>query len=986
MRILLSIFFIFIIQARLFSQSPSLNNDKVNDAWAESVFSTLSLKEKIGQLIMVTTAPSQGEANQKRMEQWITEQHIGGVLFLKTQVHELANNAKYYQSISKLPLFIAIDGENGLAFRMDSVVKYPYAMGLGAIRDNSLIYQMGREVGQQCKYLGINLNFAPVADVNSNAQNPVINYRSFGENPMNVAEKSWQFAKGMQDEHILVTAKHFPGHGDTGYDSHHTLPLISKTYDQLKQTELVPFKALVDNGVKGIMTAHINLSAIDKNNLPATLSQKVMTGILRDSLGFSGLVFSDGMNMKGITDHFSESEAAVKALVAGVDVLEFVLNPESVIKAIENAVHDRIISEESINEKCKKVLAAKAWAGIHLKKSEKNNDFISLLNKGQYNLTSRMLHESMITVIQNTDSLLPLQRLDTLRIATIAIGDSAETSFQKMLSNYFDADEYYVGENATLEDQNNTLQKLKNYNLVIGGVHGTHLSASNRFGVTALHQNIVSQIATEHNTILAFFSNPYSLKYFPELTKTKGILVGYGDSESTQNAAAQVIFGAIGANAMLPVGISELYPEGTGVKIEPINRLKYSLPEEVGFDANLLHAKIDSFANTAIKDSIFPGCQILLAKKGRVFFNKSYGYYTYDSIQEVNEKSIYDLASITKIVGPLPWLMKLYEDSIISLDAPFYRYWPDFYQTDKANITLREILAHQAGFGDWLPFPILNSTNRGSLLKSKLLHKKPSKRYPIRVASNLYASRQYKKEMMASIKNYEVDKRKRYHYSDVGFYLFPDVIENSTGKGYNHLVLKDFLQPIGAKNMTFNPYQYFSKDKIVPTEYDDVFRGELVHGFVHDESAALLGGVAGNSGLFSNANDLAKIMQFYLQGGSYGDFKFLKPKTVQEFTKVQYLKMDNRRGLGFDKPYLENGKKKLADAYPAPQVSAESFGHSGYTGTFVWADPKNDLIFIFLSNRVNPSRKNNKIVETNFRPTLQQSIYQLQKSFTYTRY
>ena len=986
MRISIIIFFLFVFSGTVLSKPKSTLFSPENYVWADSLLATLSLEEKIGQLIMVTSVPEQGVKNEKQIEKWITNQHIGGVLFLKTTPYALAVRAKNYQNSAKVPLFIAIDGENGLSFRLDSVVHYPYAMGLGALNNDSLLYRMGREVGQQCKTLGINLNFAPVADVNSNPENPVINYRSFGENPYKVSEKCWQFAHGMQDENLLVTAKHFPGHGDTGYDSHQTLPVINKNYNELNSLELIPFRRAVKGGINGIMSAHISLPLIDNSRRPATLSEKIMTRILRDSIGFDGLVFSDGMNMKGITNTFSEADAAVKALKSGVDVLEFVLDPARVIRTVARAVRKGIISEATVNNKCRKVLLAKAWTGAKKNKLIKLNMLTNDLNKSEYRLTARYLFEQSLTVLQNHDSILPLQRLDTLKIAVLSVGDSSETVFQKRLNDYMHVDQFNIDLNDDSEEIAQTIKELSNYNLVITGIHGTHLSKRNKYGVTALHQKSIQLLTDNCKTILVFFSNPYALGNFEHLNKSQSIVVTYGDNEILQDAAAQLVFGAIGTAAKLPVTISSEYPEGTGMELKKTGRLKYTIPEEVGFDSQLLNSKIDSFATFGIKDTIFPGCQILVAKDGKVVVDKSYGYYTYDSILPVSNQSLYDWASITKIVGPLPWLMKMVEDSILMLDEPFSRYWPYFMHTDKAAITLREILAHQAGFKEWIPFNVSDNPAEREQFKNRMLNSRPSSNYPVRVSTDLYANKMYKSEMMNEIARYKIDKRKKYHYSDIGFYLFPDLISRFSCKNYETLVSNEFLAPIGASDVFYNPYKYLPKELLVPTELDETFRKQLIQGFVHDESAALLGGISGNAGLFGNANDLAKIMQLYLNYGTYGDFKFLSSETIKEFTRIQYPKNENRRGLGFDKPYIDNAKKKLADAYPATSVSSESFGHSGFTGTFVWADPVNHLIFIFLSNRVYPSRTNNKLVDLNFRPELQQTIYNCQNSFHYYSY
>lgn len=984
MRNITTLFLLFIICLSVDANKkapPFLNEPTV---WVDSLMDMMTLEQKIGQLIMVTTYPSQGKPNEDRIISWIKNYHVGGVLFLKTSPHELASRANNYQSESLVPLYIAIDAENGLSFRMDSVVRYPHAMGLGALTNDRMIYQMGREVGQQCKALGINLNFAPVADVNSNPNNPIINYRSFGENPMRVAQKSWQMAKGMQDERVMVTAKHFPGHGDTAYDSHLTLPKIDRNYALLDAVDFVPFKTCIDSGIVGIMTAHINMSGIDQSGLPATLSKKVMTGVLKDSLGFNGLVFSDGMNMKGITMHFTEGEAAVRALNAGVDVIEFIENPAVVVKAIKDAIEKGEIDKHLIDEKCRRVLLSKKWLGLDQYQPVNLIGLHKTINSPQYQLTSRLLYEQTITVIKNRDTLLPLQRLDTLRIATLAIGNSNTTDFQKSLDKYMDVDHFYIPLYASNNEIYKILALLKNYNLVIAGVHGTRLTPANNYNVFEKHKQVVEKLSSQNKTILVFFANPYSLINY-ELDEATSIVVTYGENYYSQTYAAQLIFGAIENSSTLPVTINKFYTEGMGEPFKNNGRLKYTVPEEVGFDAEKLKSVIDTIAKMGIREKAFPGCQVLIAKNGKVIFHESYGYHTYDSIVALSNDHMYDWASITKVTGPLPILMKMVEDSLISLDQPFSNYWEGFRNTDKELITLREILAHQSRLRSWIPF-YLEVAKKEQDIRDLIVRESPSVDFPIRISTNLYIHKDYRQKIYQDIQKSELLKKQRYIYSDLTFHLFPELITKQIGVAYETYHNDQFISRLGASTVHYNPYRFYSKDEFVPTELDVYFRKELLQGYVHDEVAAMLGGVSGNAGLFGTTNDLAKIMQFYLQKGSYGDFQFLKPETVNEFTSVQYSKNDNRRALGFDKPYIDNFKRSLKDAFPAPSASPESFGHTGYTGTFVWVDPKNQLLFVFMSNRVYPTRDNTKLTQLNLRPTLHQSVYDCQNTFRYVSY
>jgi beta-glucosidase-like glycosyl hydrolase/CubicO group peptidase (beta-lactamase class C family) len=975
---MLLLFFLCTASFNLFGKIPPYLDRK--GEWADSVLAQMSLEEKIGQLIMVTAYANLGETDGQLILSQIEKHHVGGVLFLKSSPHRLATLVNKYQQASEVPLFIALDAENGLSFRMDSVVAYPHAIALGAVSNDSLLYRMGVEVGKQCRRLGINLNFAPVADVNSNPRNPIINYRSFGENPERVARKTLMLASGMQDANVLVTLKHFPGHGNTAFDSHLTLPVIESDYAKLDSVDFVPFRKSIEQGIGGIMTAHIGLPSIDRKEIPATLSEKILTGILRDSLQFEGLVFSDGMNMKAITKHYKEGEAAVKALMAGADVIEFVVNPHGVVRSVLKAVKRGTLSEELINKKCRKVLLAKEWLNIYREKPVKTDGLYNDLNKQTYRLTSRLLREQALTAVFNRDEILPLKRLDTLQIATLALGAYEKATFQERVESYLVADHFFIDENSAPEDITLIFRKLSNYNLVLVGIYGLKQTPAGRFGVQQYMQNVTEQLHELPKTVVSVFANPYAIEHLNGIEKAGALIVAYEDNPLSHDYAAQLIFGAVGTRSRLPVSVPGMFAEGEGADVKKNGRLKYTVPEECRIDERLLNVVVDSFANYGITEKMFPGCQVLIAKDGKVVFHKSYGFHTYDSLTPVENKNLYDWASITKIAGPLPLVMKLVEDSVLELDKPFSTYWKPFAHTDKAAFTLREALAHQAGLKPWIAF-CLDVFREGKNYKRRIVRDRPSPNYPYRISSNLYINKNYKQKIFRKIRDSELLKEKKYAYSDLSFILMPDLLEQLTGKKYEKVIRNEFHLPLGATTVNYNGYKHFDLKRFVPTERDEHFRNELLRGFVHDETAAMMGGVSGHAGLFGTTNDLAKIMQFYLNGGSYGDFHYLDTATVNEFTRIQFPDNENRRGLGFDKPYIDNGSKGIDESYPAPKSGSLSFGHSGYTGTFAWADPSTGLLFIFMSNRVYPTRENTKLYETNFRPRLHQSIYNCLDSF-----
>ena len=943
----------------------------LNDSWVDSTLNGLSVEEKIGQLIMITANPGLGEAHKNHLTEIIREYKPGGILIMEGQPCQAAGLINSLQEVSEVPLLVATDGETGLGFRLDSTISYPQAQTLGAIADNRLIYEMGADIGRQFKEIGIHVNFAPVADVNTNPQNPVINFRSFGENKNNVANKALAFSSGMQDAGILAVAKHFPGHSDTQTDSHLTLPVLNKTRGEIDTTEAFPFKVLIDNGIGGIMSAHLNVTSFDKEGIPASLSSEVIKNYLRGALGFNGFVITDAMNMRGVSR--ASGDAEVEALKAGNDMVEFVTYINKTIEAVKQAIADGVITEQEIDTKCRRVLALKRWVGLNNYKKTEIQQLVEKLNKPVYETRRRKLAENSLTVLRN-DNALPIDGLDTLRIASVRIGIDSVAPFQKMLGKYTLVENFTIPKEATEEELKKLISSLKSYNLVVAGIHGINRFPGNNYGATSLQANTARRICSAKKSIIVFFGNAYAMNYFEGIENAAGLVMAYEDSPLTQELAAQLVFGAFEASGKLPVTVNEKLGEGLGLPVKSSGRFKYTLPEEVGIHSEKLSRNIDSLVQIGLDSMAYPGCQVLVAKDGKVIFHKCYGFHTYEKKVRVEENNIYDWASITKITGPLPALMKLNSEGKFDLDSPISRYWPDFIGSNKEQIPARDILAHQGRLQAWIPY-WQSTVKRNQKLRSRIFKTRPSSRFSYRVGPNLYMNRRYRKTMFDEIRESPLLDKKEYVYSGLCFYLFPSIIENLTGEQYETYLKNTFYHPLGAYTITFNPYKYFPLETIVPTEYDDFFRKELIRGFVHDEGAAMMGGISGNAGLFGTANDLAKLMQMYMQKGFYGGKQYIPEETVNEFTRRQFPENENRRGLGFDKPLIDNVEKELSEAYPAVDASENSFGHSGYTGTFAWADPDNNLLFIFFSNRVHPTRENEKLYGLNLRPAIHQAIY-----------
>lgn len=941
-----------------------------DDPWVESQLQTLTLDEKIAQLMIVTVYPRQNDASKNNVIKTIQEQKPGGILVMQGDPVKSAAWINEFQNASSVPLLVAIDGEWGPSMRIDSAIAYPYAQALGAVQDTGLIYQMGKEFGEQMKILGVQMNFAPDADINTTPGNPVINFRSFGEEKENVALKAWMVAKGMQDAGVIAVAKHFPGHGDTQSDSHLTLPLINHSKNRLDQVESYPFRYLAEKGICGIMTAHLNVPALDPSGKTSSLSKKVVTAYLKDEIGFKGFVVTDAINMKGVQSE--PGRAGAEALIAGNDMVEFVPDLGKAIQGVKKAIDKKEITVEEIDTKCRTVLALKRWAKLNKYQAAALDGLTEKLNAPNFEVTQRKLTRASLTVLQN-DGILPVQDLEKRKIASISIGGDEESAFQKMLANYTEIDHFVLPKEASEKEWSQLRMKLLNYNLVIAAVEGIHIYPSGKYGTSEIQRKAVSDIVSENNALLTFFGNAYALKHFENIHHAKGLILAYQNNRLTQELAAQLVFGAFGANAKLPVTVDNRFKVNDGIIVEGNRTFSYTIPEEVGMSSKKL-LLIDTIAQIGLEEKAYPGCQVLIAKDGKIIYHKCFGYLTYSNDEPVEKNDLYDWASITKVTGPLPAIMKMVDEKKINLDDKLSKYWPAFIGTNKENLVIREVLAHQARLEAYIAYWTSTVDKHGKLNRDVFRYS-PSDDFNIRISQHLYMNPGYYNAMMDTLNRSRLLPRNKYLYSGLSFYLYPKIISNLTGQNFEDYLKTTFYLPLGASTVTYNPYLHFPMKQIVPTENDDFFRKENLRGFVHDEGAAMMGGISGNAGLFGTTTDLAKIFQMYLQKGYFGGRRYISEKTMNEFIRIQYPENKNRRGLGFDKPLIDNNKKELIDAYPAVSASKNSFGHSGFTGTFAWADPDNGLLFIFMSNRVHPTRENQRLYQLNIRTEMHQAIY-----------
>jgi beta-N-acetylhexosaminidase len=942
---------------------PPYLKDTTN-VWVDSVLKTMTLDEKIGQLFMVAAYSNKDETSYQTIDKYIKDYKVGGLIFFQGTPQKQVELTNRYQAESKLPLWIGFDGEWGLGMRLDNTISYPRQLTLGAIDNTSLIYDMGKEIARQMKRIGIHINFAPDIDVNSNPNNPVINDRAFGDNKFGVVRRGLAYMKGLQENGILTSGKHFPGHGDTEVDSHKDLPVVNHNMERLEAIELYPFKQFIRYGVGSMMVSHLNVLSLDgAPNFPATLSPKIVQQKLIDEMGYKGLIFTDAMNMKGISKYYPSGVAEVMAIMAGNDVMLF---PDDVDKAIEGVrcavLQDSIISEELINRKVRKILAAKYWLGLNKYQPLKLDGIDADINNEQAKFLKFKLMENAITVARDSEYTLPILNLQK-KIAHVGIGSSKATTFSTTLDKYTQVEHFFIPKDQSITVFNDVLAKLKNYHLVIIDIQDMSRFAAKNFGLTVNALDFLGKINKQNKTILNVLGSPYSLKYFQDFNT---VIVGYNEEDEAESITAQIIFGARGAEGTLPVSVGK-FQYGDGECTQSNMRLKYGSPLEVNMSSSVLK-KIDVIAQKAIDDRIYPGCQILVAKDGNVVYEKAFGFHTYDNVIATKTTDLFDIASVTKVSASIPVIMKMQEQGKININHTLGEYYTYPVNSNKKDIAIKEMLCHQAGLPAWIPF-YKNSLDSLGNPDTLWYAKKQDSIFSVKILDSLYLKKSYQDSVWNMIYNCGLATIKDYKYSDLGYYLLQQIIEKTYKDSLQNITKKYLYAPLGMNYTQYNPkWNGYDLNKIMPTEVEKNFRKSLLLGTVHDQGAALLGGVTGHAGVFSNANDLAKYMQLLLNGGTYGGYKYYDASTIKNFTSKQYP--NNRRAIGFDKPTPIGQDGPTCDA-----ASPESFGHTGFTGTMVWADPKNNLIYVFLSNRVYPSADVNTLSKQNIRQKIQQVIY-----------
>ena len=942
-----------------------VQNDRENQrVWVDSIYSNMSLQEKVGQLFMVDIYSSDPKEKKDKVKDLIQNQYIGGIIFSKGGPKQQVQLNNEFQALSRTPLIMAMDAEWGLAMRLDSTFAYPWNMTLGAISDNKIIQKIGKRIGEHTKRIGMHINFAPVVDININPANPIIGNRSFGEDKYNVTEKSVAFMKGMQEAGIISNAKHFPGHGDTDADSHLSLPTINFTRERIDSIELFPYKRLIKEGLGSVMVAHLNIPALDaRPNFPSSLSNKVVTDLLQGELGFNGLIFTDALSMKGVANYNEPGAIDLAAFIAGNDVLLISEDIPKAHGAIIKAYNEGIITEERLMRSVKKILFAKYKVGLHNYLPVDATNIVADLNDVVDDVLYEEAIQSALTVLKNDDEILPIKDLKNTKIGYVNFGDDSGEYFLNQLNKYSKVDWVKA------DNLNTYIQKLKEYDVVIIGFHKQNDNPWKSFKFSKKELVWIYEIARKNKVILDVFARPYSLLDVKTTANFEAIVMSYQNSRVSQELSAQLIFGARASAGKLPVSLGEGFPVGSGLQTSQIGRLQYGTPESVGVNSKTL-TKIDSLVQVGFDEDMMPGAQILVARKGKVIYQKNFGYHTQDKKIAVKDDDIYDVASLTKILSTMPLVMDLYDRKLVTMETTLSQLLPEYEDSNKADINMKDMLMHYAKLTSWIPFYKETMDSVTKLPSPRYYSKKSKGEYTIKISDNLFLRKDFKDSIFERVRTSELRERLSYKYSDLPYYILKKYLEAYYGLGLENLVQDNVYQSLGAVHTTYLPLEKFPRSQIAPTEQDTYFRMQKVHGYVHDQGAAMLGGVGGHAGLFSNSNDVAKIMQMYLWDGSYGGKRYFGPETMQAFNSCYYCEDDVRRGVGFDKPQLDD------DGPTCGCVSMTSFGHSGFTGTFTWADPSEEIVYVFLSNRTYPSADNKKIIQSNLRSNIQEVIYE----------
>ena len=940
----------------VFSQDIYSSLIQSEKKWVDSVYTSLTLEEKVSQLFINWVSPEQSDFNVIR--KLVEEDKIGGLIFSIGTTNSHIEWLNKFQTIAKTPLLVSMDAEWGPSQRLTDVFAHPWNMTLGAIQDNSLVRDISKRMAEQNKALGIHYNFSPSVDVNNNSKNPIIGNRSFGEDPNNVYLKAKAYIQGHKDAGVFTSIKHFPGHGDTDKDSHKTLPVINGDIKRLNNVELYPFRRLIEDGIaESIMLAHLSVPALDEK-YPSSLSYKTVNNLLRDDYEFNGITITDALDMKGVLQD-PNINVDLRAFEVGNDIILMSTNVSQGVKLISESFKKGKISESRLSSSVKKILSLKAKSNLKNFKNISTENILSKVNTSKDTLLYSKAMSSAITLVKNTNNILPLTNNKKYLHVAFGENDRGDHLYDKM-NKYLNVDTY------TNDDITPLFNKTK-YDGILISYHGSSKSpyASNIIPKEIVEK--INSISVNNNVVLNLFLNPYSLNSFKSIENFESIVIGYQNNMISQEVLADLLFGVSSFKGKIPVS-NNFFKVNHGLTFNKKNIIGFSRPSYEGFDTARL-SYLDSIAKNAIDSMMTPGIQMLVSRKGKIVYNKSFGYHTYEKVNKLENNHVFDLSSITKILATMPLVLQEFDNKNISLETNLSELFPKKKLNEKGSISIKEMLSHYARLRPWIPF-YEETLNRKEKPKSRFYKSNSKSTFSTRVSENLFLKSNYREKIFKSILDSELRDTLEYKYSDLPFYFLKFWFEDLYNKPLNILANEKIFEPLGLKRTMFNPHESISLEEIVPSERDDFFRHSKLHGYVHDEGAAMLGGISGHAGLFSNAYEVAIVLQAMIQKGSYNNQRLFSENSFNTFNYCYYCDNDNRSGVGFDKPQVEG---KHGSTFGG--VSMNSFGHYGYTGSIAWADPDEEIIFIFLSNRTYPTRENTLLQTSNIRTRAQEIVY-----------
>lgn len=920
--------------------------------WVEQTLKKMTLREKLGQMIMVYyfgVFHSTESADYKEMLHQVDDNHVGGVILgtirgplgiERAQVYPTAVITNEFQRHAKLPLLIGADFESGAGQRIDEATSLPAAMAIGATGDPRLAYAAGKLTAREARVAGVHWIFAPVADVNNNPDNPIINIRSFGEDPKTVAEYVSNFVRGVEENGALATAKHFPGHGDVSVDSHLSLATVPGDRAELESVELVPFRAAIAAGVSSIMPGHLAVPAFEPDaNMPATLSKSILTGLLRDEMKFRGLIITDAMDMGGVTSLFPPGEAAARSIEAGADVLLMPPVPDAAMKGLEDAVASGRISEARIDDSVRRILAAKARLGLDKNRFADVARINEKLALPGYDSEAQSIADRGVTLLRNSQNVVPFDSTRPLRVLLVSLsadpdpypGETLEPEIRWRVDSLraLRADTQYFGVSQL------KLPPPDWYDVAIAALFVRVADRKGNVGLPDDERDLVNQlIATGKPTAVVAFGSPYLIERFPNVATW---ISEFSTNDVAQKAAARALFGQVPFAGKIPVTVPGTVKRGDGLSLAADPMTLQPAPSSMTDRLKPAYDLLDR----AVADDAFPGGVVAVGWNDQLAVHP-FGKLTRDAKSPtVTPNTIYDMASVTKVVVTTTSLMMLVQQKRLDLDAPVSRYLPEFAAAAKSDpnpawrsrITIRNLMLHDSGLPGIRQFF------------------KDTKGYDAIIARALA-------EPLVHEPGTEVE------YSDLGFMMLGEIVQRLTGKSLDDFAKENIFDPLGMKNSMFNPPKSL-RARIAPTELDADYRKRLIVGEVHDENSWAMGGVAGHAGLFSTAGDIATFAQMMLNGGIYGYRRLLGRATIQEFTTRESIG-NSARALGWD--------VVTQPSSAGHDFSPGSFGHTGFTGTSIWIDPERHLFVVLLTNRVNPTRANEKIRQV--RPALHDAVFQ----------